>query len=72
MKDIDRHNQTVDIYNQEADQKLAFVEGNVNGCHSPNGLQIAANDNQQLSFEFMNMAEAAVVMRETQKKGVSA
>lgn len=72
MKTIDTQNRTVDAYNQEADEALAFVEGNVNSCHSPNGLQIAANDNQQLSFEFMNMAEAAVVMRETQKKGVSA
>ena len=32
----------------------------MNSCHSPNGLQIAANDNEQLSFEFMDMAEAAV------------
>ena len=69
MKDIDRHNQNVDIYNQEADQKLAFVEGNVNGSHEPKDIQLAANDNQQLSFEFMERAEAAVAMREAMKKG---
>ena len=72
MKTIDTQNKTVDAYNHEADEALAFVEGKVNSCHSPNGLQIAANDNEQLSFEFMDMAEAAVAMLEAQRKGVSA
>ena len=64
-------NTTITSYNQEADEALAFVEGNVNGCHSPNGLQIAANDNEQLSFEFMEMAEAAVAMLESRKGGAA-
>ena len=68
MKTIDTHNKTVDDYNHEAEEALAFVKGEVKSSHEP----IAANDNQQLSFEFMDMAEAAVAMLEAQRKGVSA
>ena len=56
-------NKTISSYNAEADEALAFVEGNVNGGHGPHGLQ-PANDNEQLSFEFLQMAAAVVAMRE--------
>ena len=56
-------NKTISSYNAEADEALAFVEGNVNGSHGPHGLQ-PANDNEQLSFEFLQMAAAVVAMRE--------
>ena len=64
------HNTTITSYNQEADEMLAFVHGDVNACHIPSG-QKAANDNQQLSFDFMQMAEAAVMMREGMKGEVA-
>ena len=63
MKTSDTKSRTIDQYNHEADEALAFVEGNVNGCHIPEALLSAANDNQQLSFSFMN---------EGVEKGVSA
>jgi len=54
MKTIDTQSRAIATYNHEADEALAFVEGNVNGCHIPKALLSAANDNQQLSFSFMN------------------
>ena len=67
------HNTTITSYNQEADEMLAFVHGDVNASHGPSGVEVkqAANDNQQLSFDFMQMAEAAVMMREGMKGGAA-
>ena len=64
----------VDAYNQDVELALDEVMGDVMVSHSPNGLEIshAANDNEQLSFDFMDMAEAVVSMRELTKKGAAA
>ena len=62
MKTLDKLNKTVDAYNHEAEEALAFVQGDVKSSHLPKALQSAANDNQQLTFSFMGgVVEKGVV-----------
>ena len=67
-------NALVDAYNQDVELALDEVMGDVMVSHSPNGLEIshAANDNEQLSFAFMEMAEAVVAMRGVMAEGDAA
>jgi len=67
-------NALVDAYNQDVELALDEVMGDVMVSHSPQGLEItqAANDNEQLSFAFMEMAEAVVAMRGVMAEGDAA
>jgi len=62
MKTIDTQSRTIATYNHEAEEALAFVQGDVKSSHLPKALQSAANDNQQLTFSFMGgVVEKGVV-----------
>lgn len=51
---------TVNAYNLEAEEALAYVSGQVTDSHDT--IVTAANDNQQLSFDFVeeNVVKGAI------------